>query len=505
MLIVVRKIQTRHGLDFRDYLTSFREFTPGSSIPLWLLTLFLALLAGCNVPPLPTLTPTTQAPEATHTPTKATPTSTTPPTVTPQPTSAIGVNPTSLAGITLTFWHPWSGDAGDAIQASIEEFNATNDFGIRVENQYQGNFNSLYERIDGIENSSDLPNLTVAADYKILNWISIGKPVTSLTTYIHDPIWGYGEDEFADFYPLFLEQKSNGQNWYGFPAVRSAPLIYYNTSWARELGFSTPPATPEDFKEQACAAAQALRSNQLAEDDGSGGWLINTSPSAILSWIYAFGGEILQPEGNGYRFNTPQTERTFQFLKDLFDEGCAWELPGSPEEIEFANRKALLITASLANLDDQAAEFNRASSADEWTVIGFPTPQGNPVITINGPSYAIFAGKPEENLATWLLIQWLSSPEQQANFIKAQGTYPTRKSVSGQLDTYARENVQWAVAQGLLDNAHTEPGLESWDVVRWVVADVGTQLFRYYFTPDRIPITLELMDETAAELHNFRD
>jgi hypothetical protein len=39
--------------------------------------------------------------------------------------------------------------------------------------------------------------------------------------------------------------------------------------------------------------------------------------------------------------------------------------------------------------------------------------------------------------------------------------------------------------------------------VRWILNDVGTQIFRYYFTPDRIPATLELMDETAAELHNL--
>jgi hypothetical protein len=31
---------------------------------------------------------------------------------------------------------------------------------------------------------------------------------------------------------------------------------------------------------------------------------------------------------------------------------------------------------------------------------------------------------------------------------------------------------------------------------------VGTQVFRSYFSADRIPATLELMEETAAELHS---
>jgi hypothetical protein len=36
--------------------------------------------------------------------------------------------------------------------------------------------------------------------------------------------------------------------------------------------------------------------------------------------------------------------------------------------------------------------------------------------------------------------------------------------------------------------------------VRWAVSDVGTQVFRSYFVPERIPATLQLLDETAAEL-----
>ena len=71
------------------------------------------------------------------------------------------------------------------------------------------------------------------------------------------------------------------------------------------------------------------------------------------------------------------------------------------------------------------------------------------------------------------------------------------------LDSYASQNPQWAAAQELLAVAQPEPGLESWKNVRWILGDVGTQIFRYYFTSDRIPATLELMDETAAELHEF--
>lgn len=134
-------------------------------------------------------------------------------------------------------------------------------------------------------------------------------------------------------------------------------------------------------------------------------------------------------------------------------------------------------------------------------VIGFPSPEGEPIINVYGPSFAIFSGTEAENLAAWLAIKWLSSAEQQAAFIKANGSFPTRASVLDLLSQYANENPQWASAQDLLENARPEPNLLSWDVVRWVVSDVGTQIFRYYYTTDTIPATLELMEETAAELH----
>ena len=214
---------------------------------------------------------------------------------------------------------------------------------------------------------------------------------------------------------------------------------------------------------------------------------------------------VLLPNDNGYRFDSIETENSFLFLKELFDEGCAYEVLESPAEIDFANRRALFITSSLSDLAYQTSEFERVENKDDWTVIGFPSPEGDAAISIYGPSYVMFAGTPEENLAAWLVIKWLLSPEQGAKIIEARGTFPIRASAMDFLDDYTSEHPQWVAAQELLAHAQAEPGLESWGAVRWILSDVGTQIFRYYFTPDRIPATLELMDETAAELYQLSE
>jgi hypothetical protein len=70
------------------------------------------------------------------------------------------------------------------------------------------------------------------------------------------------------------------------------------------------------------------------------------------------------------------------------------------------------------------------------------------------------------------------------------------------LSGYADNHPQWAAAVDLLNSARSEPDFPSWSMVRWTLGDVGMQVFRSYFTTDYITDTLNLLDETAAELHS---
>jgi len=388
----------------------------------------------------------------------------------------------------------------------VRAFNAENELGITAEAIYQGNYNDLYTKIDAALQEGEPPQLAAAYIEQILAWEQAqADAIADLEPYVNDPQWGLTGAEQADFYPLFWKDDLVKGKRIGLPAQRSAYVLAYNTSWARELGFSAPPETPAQFRAQACAAAAANRLDADPDNDGTGGWAVNTAPSAILSWFFAFDSQVVKPDGSGYAFDTPETEKTLTFLKSLYDGGCAWQKsdasPDEYAEAEFAARQALFITTALADLPQLGAAMRSANNRDKWTVIGFPTADRQPVIGTFGPSFVVFQGRPEEQLAAWLLAEWLSAPAQQARFIQASSTFPTRADTLDLLDRYKTEQPQWAAAQALLANARSEPAFASWRVVRWVLSDVGTQVFRYYFTGDRISATLELMDDTAAELH----
>jgi ABC-type glycerol-3-phosphate transport system substrate-binding protein len=463
-----------------------------------LLASLVVFLSACGTGSTATTTPGVETPRAIRTDitTPAPPT----PTSTPVPTSTLGLTAEDLAGVTLTLWHPWSGELGQGLQDAIDSFNAENPYGISAQGLHKGGFNDLYAAIESAGLAA-LPDLVVAYPYQIRMWDSRGLTVADLELYLSDPEWGFGAGERDAFYQAFFGEDQPDGKRSSFPLQRNAEVLYYNVSWARELGFDLPPQTPKDFRNQACAAAQANASDEEASNDGTGGWVINATPPSILSWMYAFGSEILAPGGKGYRFNSPASAEMIAFLNDLHDSGCAWESAGPYNEVEFASRQGLFITAPLADYPYQIAELERAGNDDDWGVIPFPSLEGAPVVTLYGPDLAVFAGSPEEVLASWLLIKWLSAPEQQARLIAAGDTLPLSNSAADQLQAYANANPQWSQALALLEFTRREPDLPSWSVVRWVVGDVGTQIFRSYFTSDRTQATLELMDETAAELN----
>ena len=107
-------------------------------------------------------------------------------------------------------------------------------------------------------------------------------------------------------------------------APRLAGVLLYNRGWAQELGFNRAPTTPGEFKEQACAAAQALLADDEFDNNGTGGYLVDGDPLVVSSWILAFGGSLSGSDSPDSYFDPEPVEEAFSYLKGLFDRGCAW-------------------------------------------------------------------------------------------------------------------------------------------------------------------------------------
>jgi len=470
------------------------------------------LLVGCNQSEKKIDTQKTKATEpdiATTLPTAraytSTPAVTITPTPTPEPVSPLGIGAADLSGITIEFWHIWSGPAGEVINDLVNSFNLENPWGIQAQATYQGNLDEMNSSLLSAIDQNQPPDLVIGYHYQALNW-NENWELVDLNLYMDDPLWGLKPDEQSDFYPVFWDHDQLNEQRIGLPAQRSAQVLFYNRSWAEELGFSAPPADLEEFKRQACVASIANQNDANPENDGTGGWIISTNYSAILGWMNAHGAEITtssspDTEESGYQFDTPEVEETFTFLRELYEEGCAWLSEDAYPDLDFASRRGLFASDSVTAIQSIQDAFRQTGNIDNWTVLPFPAGAEEPSISVYGPSYEILTSTAKEQLAAWLLAKWMLTPVNQARLIETTQTLPLRNVVLEILLDKQSLPPQWSAAADLLAQARAEPTLQSWNLVRWAVRDAATQLFRYYFTIDQLPDTIEFLNQTANDLH----
>jgi len=456
-----------------------------------------AVLAACT-----SATPTpepTQVPEVTEAPAEATEAPTEAPA---EPESPLGVSPEDLQGVTIIFWHVWNRGTGEELQKLVDEFNATNEWGITVQAENQQGYGQMFDKMNAAINSGDLPNLVVGYNNQMLAWDDAGGVIADMNPYVDDPVFGLTKEDKDDFYPVFWNQDVVDGKRLGFPVMRSAQVVYYNKTWAEELGFANPPQTADEFKAQACAAAEANNTDDNPDNDGTGGYILRPGASALTNWIWAFGGEIVDDQGK-YQFNTPEAKAAMEYLKDMFDSGCAWSGVNKYPNPEFATRQAIFTTSSIAGLPYQEKAMKENNSTDEWIVVPFPSVSGTPVMDVYGPSFAVVKSSPEQELASWLFIKWFTSPENQARWVEVSGYFPTRDATFDYLEDYVKSHPRWAAVRDAVANGYGkfEPRDASWNTVRKAMGDVLTQIFQPDFPKDQIPQVLEELQKQAEEAY----
>ncbi len=461
------------------------RFRRGLSLLAWVVV-STVLLTSCQ-PATPSVTPAVDAPTATL-----------PPESTMAPGSGVGIPVEALRGVSIEVWMPWFGVDASLFESQVNDFNSSNQWGLVVRTVSQNNYTELFDNVTAALATPSRPQMVIALPEHALAWDSTGQ-VVDLTRYVHDSQYGLTESEIRDFPSVFWAQDMLGPRRLGMPAERTARLLLYNARWARDLGFDAPPQNAAAFRQQACRAHQTMLTDSSKTNDGQGGWLVDDSASTFLSWMDAFGGGVLA--GPNYKFLTPTNLAALTYVKQLYDAGCAWTAqPDSDLPSAFAARQALFATAALEELPDYARAMASAANADEWTALAFPGPKGSALV-VYGSSYVILKSTPEQQLASWLFVRWLLSPENQKKWVEVNGMFPLRTSVMSLLGDYQKSHPQWTAAVGLLPRAQMQPQLASWRQVRIMIGDGFDAMFRTNTPAGRVAEVLAIMDNTARDLN----
>jgi multiple sugar transport system substrate-binding protein/sn-glycerol 3-phosphate transport system substrate-binding protein len=405
-----------------------------------------------------------------------------------------GVDP---RGQTVVWWHQHDEDDRLAFMDKwVVDFNNTNECGITVEQQLQGGYNDIRDKMNAGIATGELPGLVVGYQNDQAFYALAGG-LADMNLYIDDPTWGLGDDK-GDYFSAFLEQGVHAAYdgaRLGFPPNRSMLMMFYNITWLKELGFDgSPPETPDELREMACAAAEA-------NGDGTGGLFVDAGASAIAGWTFAFGGNVLSDDGTGYVYNGQGTVDAMTFLKGMMDDGCAYILTEGYPNPAFAARQFSFTTGSSSGIpyyvgDVATVAEEEGREPDEFNVAPLPHTTADPVQNVYGGDVMIPSTTPETQLAAWIFIKYYTSPQIQSEWVRASNYFPTRAGTTEFLGDYMEENPVWATAVDLLPYGTYEPQLISYQSVR----DAASQAANEIFQGADIQETLDNLTTEANEL-----
>jgi len=200
------------------------------------------------------------------------------------------------------------------------------------------------------------------------------------------------------------------------------------------------------------------------------------------------------------RFNTTESAEAFEYIRSLFDQGCAWNSRDPLPYDYFATRRALFYAGSPDQIRAQVSSMKRANNSDQWGLVPFPSQDGEPALVASGFSYGILRSTPERQLAGWLFIRHMLLTRNQVRLVEANHSLPVSQSAQAALRSFASRNPEWAAALELVPDAvqgaHV-PGV--WWAASGVLEDAAWQMLQV-LTPVPAETILEQADEVVPEM-----
>jgi multiple sugar transport system substrate-binding protein len=266
----------------------------------------------------------------------------------------------------------------------------------------------------------------------------------------------FTEDMRADFLPGSVEAIIYDGKAYGIPWFSDTGLLYYREDLLEKSGFSGPPTTWAELKEQAQRVVQdqGIKYGFMFQGAEYEGGVCNG-----CEYIWTHGGEILDPQDSTrVMVGSPQAVAGLATERSMIVDGIAPESVAIYKEDEsagtFLNGDAVFLRNwpyVYALLSDPAES---EVTPEQVGVSELPSADGEPGNGTVGDQPFYINATSEKQDAAWEFIQFMTSPEQQ-KFRAVEGSFlPTLTNLYD--DQEIREKVPVvALAKEALQ--HTRP------------------------------------------------
>jgi len=387
--------------------------------------------------------------------------------------SSTGAQPTpppaaSGTAVEISLHYPVgvSGPLAKIIDGYITQFNQENPT-IKVTPVYDGDYPSTAAKV------LQLSQAGTPADVAIVNAAAIYQMTDAdVATPLDDLITQAGGDSYIkDFYPAFLANSQMGGHTWSIPFQRSTLVLYYNKDLFQQAGIANPPQTWDEMTQD----AQKLTAKDSAGNISRYGVGFPSSGTAYWEFqaLAIESGQNVYDNnaGNKVFFNAPASVEALQFLIDLnkkYNVGPPGAVNWDTLPSDFAAGKFAMIYHSTGSLTSvlKTAQFNvGVAFLPKNKQFGSPTGGGNMYIMKGIPA--------DHQAAAWKLVQWLSTPEREAQWSIDSGYVAPRKSAydTQALKDYTAKYPQALVARDQLQYAQNELGTHNMVEIQKILSD----------------------------------
>ncbi|HZW28656.1 MAG TPA: ABC transporter substrate-binding protein [Trueperaceae bacterium] len=341
--------------------------------------------------------------------------------------AALSLAAAASAQTTIDFWYAVGGDQGATLQEMITEFNATNEWGIRVNATFSGSYGDTAQKVMASLEAGALPQGGL---------IPAGPLWTCrVGNYLLEEYMA-GEEGLSEdyFFPVLLEYNRYDGHLCSLPFNNSTMVMFYNKDLMARAGLDpeAPPQTWDELVAQATAIVENVPGSIGVEVRDEAWWL--------KGLILQNGGQIVNDDATAPTFQEEAGVGALQFWKDLIDAGLM--PPGQHDvsrDLFLAGRVGFLMasTASVATVSGGASfDFGTA-------MLPGNVRRGT---TVGGAALVMFPSTPEKELATWRLLKFLTSVDNSIKFTIATGYVPISPAAaeSEAIRTLLRQRPEYA-------------------------------------------------------------
>ena len=321
--------------------------------------------------------------------------------------------------ITIEFWHTrGNGVNGENMTAMIDEFNATNEYGITVKGVFQGSATDLLSKVMASSTSGDNPVLTMVYSGSVEPLADAGLLV-DMTGYMERDGFDINNIPEGLLYYACHEEGTVTS----LPYVISSTLLFYNKNLVEKV-----PSTIQELYAMA---------EEIYKEKGIPGWgmIIGDTGQFMRPIMISLGANGLVTE-DGMTADALETGEMLKVLADWrkgIDEGYI----AQPDVTnETATMRNLFATGQLAMMPDSSGGMKNvmnlcAGNNTEMAVAPFVGYDGY-CASINGGNLAMIGGSStqQEQAAAWEFIKFLLSDENMVRLHKETGYLPATKSAA---------------------------------------------------------------------------